>query len=201
MIGPCSQEGVPATVSAFDAQPAASGNIPSRAVARGDDSVNQCFSNEQQVMNIITLRVFQNLDPSTDEGINGFVKHIENIRRAFIVDFDKGSLVLTVKCNSLEILKGLWEDYSTGRLGELAQQFLVTEEILEELGLAEVKIKTTILEEDYRACQKYLIKISGMICFSPVLKSLYVQKVFTQFGCSKKLMKKPTPGPYLGFSV
>ena len=80
------------------------------------------------------------------------------------MDFDKGSLVLTVKCNSLAILEGLWEDYSAGRLSDLAQTFLVTEEILQELGLVEVKLKTTILEEDYRACQKYLIKISGKIC-------------------------------------
>ncbi len=170
MTGPCSQEGVPATVSFTDAQPTASGDIPSRAVARGGSVVNQCFPKEQQVMNVIALRIFQNRDPSTDEEINGFVQHIENIRRALIVDIDHGSLVLKVKCNSLQILEGLWEDYSTGHLGELAQTFLVTEEILEELGLVEVKLKTTILKEDYHACQKYLIKISGKICFSPLLE-------------------------------
>ena len=118
-------------------------------------------------MNLITLTLFRRLEPSTDEEVNGFVQHIQNIRKAFIVNVNRGSLVLTVKCDSLEILKELWEDYSKGLLDELAQKFLVTEEILEEFGLVELKLKTTILEEDYLACQKYLIKISGKTCFSP----------------------------------
>ena len=121
---------------------------------------------EQEVMNLITLTLFRRLEPSTDEEVNGFVQHIQNIRRAFIVDVNRSSLVLTVKCNALEILEGLWEDYCTGRLGELAQKFLVTEKILEEFGLVQIKLKTTILEEDYLACQKYLLKISGKNCLS-----------------------------------
>ena len=171
MTGPCSGDSVPATVTALEVQPTASGDLRSGVVATGDNSLNPCLPTEQQVMNVITLRMFQHLDPSTSEEINGFVQHIEDIRRAFIVDLDKGSLVLTVKCNSLEILEGLWKDFSTGFLGELAQKFLVTKKVLEELGLVELKLKTTILEEDFRACQKYLIKISGKICFSPFLKS------------------------------
>ena len=121
-------------------------------------------------MNLITSTLFRRLEPSTDEEVNGFVQHIQNIRKAFIVDVTRGSLVLTVKCNSLEILEGLWKDYCTGRLCELAQKFLVTEKILEEFGLVELKLKTIILEEDYLACQKYLIKISGKNCLSPERK-------------------------------
>ncbi len=92
MTGPCSRESVPTMVSALDAQANASGGMPSGAVARGDNSVNQCFPNEKQVTNIVTLR-------------------------------------------------------------------------LEELGLVEIKLKTTISKEDYRACQTHLVTISGKICF------------------------------------
>ena len=36
----------------------------------------------------------------------------------------------------------------------MAQKFLATEEILVEFGLAELKITTTINEEEYRACRE-----------------------------------------------
>ena len=168
IIATC-QERTQGLATALQVPLASSGDIPSRPAAKGDNSVNQPIPTKQEVMNMIVSQLFRHLDPSTSEEINRFVQHIEKIRKALIVDVNQGSLILTVKCNSLEILQGLWEDYSTGLLGELAQTFLVTKEILEELGLVEVKLKTTILEEDYRACQNILIKISGKICFSPVL--------------------------------
>ena len=147
-------------------QPTPSGDtIPSGPAVQGNKS--QCFLTEQHVLNVITLEMFHDLHPSTPEEINGFVQYIENIKRALIVNIDKGSLVLTVKCNSMEILEGLWKDYSTGLLGEMAQKFLVTDEILEKLGLVEVKLKTTISEDEYQECQNYLIKSSGKVCFSP----------------------------------
>ena len=121
-------------------------------------------------MNLIAETLFRHLDPSTSEEINIFVHHIEDVKRALIVGVDHGSLVLIVNCNSLEILEGLWEDYCTGLLSELAKKFLVTEKILEKFGFVEVKLKTTILEEDYLVCQKYLIKISGKNCLSPERK-------------------------------
>jgi len=37
----------------------------------------------------------------------------------------------------------------------------VTEELLKEIGLTEVKLTTTILEEDYRNCLEYLWSTGG----------------------------------------
>ena len=149
-----------------DGARAASGDIPAGPSANSTHSLTQTIPTEQQVMNVITLGMFQNLNPSTNEEINGFVHHIEAVKRALIVDIKKGSLVLTVKCSSLEVLEGLWEDYCSGHLSEIAQNFLVTEKVLEDLGLVELKLKTVISEEDYRACQKYLMKCAGNICFT-----------------------------------
>jgi len=39
----------------------------------------------------------------------------------------------------------------------MAQKCLVTEDILRECGLLEVKLTTTILEKDYRACREFFI--------------------------------------------
>jgi len=43
----------------------------------------------------------------------------------------------------------------------MVQKFLVTEEILPELGVIKVKLATTILKEDYRACGEYFLQHSG----------------------------------------
>ena len=69
-----------------------------------------------------------------------------------------GSLLIRVKCDSLLILERLWEDYSRGHLGEVVQRCFVTEEILTELNLAELKLETTISAEEYKACKMFLGK-------------------------------------------
>ena len=74
---------------------------------------------------------------------------------------DVGSLLITVECSSLQILQGLWEDYRSGHLNEIAQQMLVTAEVLEKLGLAEVRLKTFISEEEYENGKLILKDISG----------------------------------------
>ena len=87
---------------------------------------------------------------------------MKEVREVIIVGLRTGSLILILECSSLQILDELWEDYSTGHLCEMAQEYLVTEEILKEFGLAEVKLTTTIKEEEYRACRDLLSNIVGM---------------------------------------
>ena len=90
-----------------------------------------------------------------------FVSIISNIRQLLIVDNKRGSLIITVRCNSLQILEGLWEDYCAGHLQEVAQRYLVTKDILKELGVDELQLTVTINEEEYRACQKRLLRHEG----------------------------------------
>ena len=74
-----------------------------------------------------------------------------------------GSLVITVSCSSLQVLERLWDDYCSNHLNEVVQQTLVTAEVLKELGVSEVKLKTTISEEEYEACKEFLMQSSGKI--------------------------------------
>ena len=67
-----------------------------------------------------------------------------------------GSLLITVKCRSLQVLEDLWTDYTSGHLNEMVQKCLVTEDILNDLGLSELKLGTTIKENDYKACKQIL---------------------------------------------
>ena len=99
--------------------------------------------------------------PRTQEGLSDFLKYMEKVKNVLVVEKQLGSLIITVECSSLQILDGLWEDYCTGHLNEMAQKLLVTEEILREFGLLEVNLTTTILEEDYLACRQYFLHFQG----------------------------------------
>ena len=72
-----------------------------------------------------------------------------------------GSFLVRVTCSSLEILEGLWKDYCSGHLNEVVQETLVTTEVLETLGLSELKLKTIIFEEEYNACKEFFMQNSG----------------------------------------
>ena len=72
-----------------------------------------------------------------------------------------GSFVITVSCSSLEVLEALWNEYRTGRLNEVVQDTLVTEEVLEKLEFSEVKLRTIISEEDYLSYKEFLKNRSG----------------------------------------
>ena len=119
------------------------------------------FPTVQEVLNLAASKYLKTIDPSKPEDLNGFVYYLEKVRNTLIVDTQSGSLIITVECSSVEILDELWYDYCNGILNKMAQKFLVTDEVLKELGLTEVKLTTTILEEDYRACRKYLLQHSG----------------------------------------
>lgn len=112
-------------------------------------------------MSAVAWTVFQTIDPSNQEQRNDFLQYLREFRKLLIVGARLGSLIITVRCTSLQILDELWEDYCSGHLNEMAQIFLVTDEILKDLGLKEAKLTTTILEEDYRACRQYFLVWSG----------------------------------------
>jgi len=112
-------------------------------------------------LNLVAFKYLQTVDPSKPEDWNGFVYYMEKVRNVLIVDAQPGSLIITVKCTSLEILEELWNDYCTGRLNKMAQKFLVTADILMALGLTAVKLTTTILVEEYSACREYFLQRLG----------------------------------------
>ncbi len=122
---------------------------------------NDGLPSAQGVLSFIALKAFQPVDPSKPEELNGFLEYMEKVRKVLIVDTQSGSLIITVECSSLEILDELWDDYCTGHLNEMAQKFLVTEDILQEFNLTEVKLTTTIQEEEYRACREHFLQCSG----------------------------------------
>ena len=115
----------------------------------------------QQVLNRVAQLHLDIAPPTTLEGLSDFLRYMKEARNVLVVDKASGSLIITLECSSLEILDGLWQDYLTGHLNEMAQQLLVTEDILREFGLLEVKLKITILEVEYLACRKCFLDFQG----------------------------------------
>ena len=115
----------------------------------------------QDVLNSIASKCFEFVNPSRPEDLNGFLEYLEKVRKVLVIDATTGSLIVTVECSSLQILDELWQAYRRCDLDVMAQKFLVTEDMLEELGLVEVKLKTTIAKDEYNACREYFLKRVG----------------------------------------
>ena len=155
MIGqPQKSKGVIKEVSA--ASVTSSQSQMSNTTASLSENVGNGDIPSQQILNLIASKYLNNLNPSTPEDFNGFIRYMKEAREVLLVDYKLGSLIITVECGSLKILEELWQDYCTGNLGRVVQECLVTEDILKELGLSEIKLITTIDEKDYKDCQKYL---------------------------------------------
>ena len=110
---------------------------------------------EGEVLRLIATNYLQTTPPRSKADRDDFLAYLEKMR-VMITDVGVGSLLITVKCDSLEILERLWEDYSSSHLGKVVQRCFVTKEILTELSLAEIKLRTTISEEEYLACKMYM---------------------------------------------
>jgi len=111
----------------------------------------------EEVLRLIAFRYMEGTSPSSMDDFDRFKAYMEQMR-VIITGVGLGSLLITVKCDSLQILDRLWEDYSSGHLDEVVQRCFVTEELLVELSLAELKLKTTMSEEEYEACKEYFEK-------------------------------------------
>ena len=116
----------------------------------------------KEVLKAIVHKYAHSEEPFVLEGFRAFVDNLEKLNRLLVVGAHVDCLIVTVRCSSLQILDELWEDYHTGHLNEMAQKYLVTEEILKRFGLIELKLMTTIVEEEYRACRQYFLQWPGL---------------------------------------
>ena len=88
-------------------------------------------------------------------------RYLKNNLNALVEDIELGSLLITVKCSSLQILEGLWKVYKSGYLNQVVQETLVTHEVLEILGIDEVKRIVSISEQEYERGKQIFADNSG----------------------------------------
>ena len=88
----------------------------------------------------------------------------EFIEKAFevvVLFVQPGSLIITIQCPSLESLESLWNGYCSGYLNDIVERFLVTDELKRKLRIDNVRLKTTIEEQNYLVCKKVFMENSG----------------------------------------
>ena len=100
-------------------------------------------------------------DLSKETGLDMYYAYLSKALQLISVEFQKGSIKVTAKCRTLEILESLWADYCSGHLNAVAEECLITEEVKEELGMETIELTTTMLEEDYLACRLSLMESSS----------------------------------------
>ena len=93
------------------------------------------------------------------EDLKSFTDHIDNVYGVHLVTVGKGSVIIILDCPTLDSLEHLWNDYLAGHLDNLAERYLVTNEMKKKFDLETVSLKTTILEEDYLNCKEALMEL------------------------------------------
>ena len=93
------------------------------------------------------------------EDLKSFTDHIENVYLVNLVTVGKGSVIIILDCPTLDSLEHLWNDYLAGHLDNLAERYLVTNELKKKLNLETVCLKTTMVEEDYLNCKEALMEL------------------------------------------
>lgn len=126
------------------------------------------FTPGQDVLDLAMYKHLQTTDSSKPEDVNGFVYYLEHVRKVVIVDVQPGSLIITVECGSLQVLEELWHDYCTGFVSKMAQKYLLTKDVLNELGLSKVKFSTSIPMERYKACHDQLRAFDSGECLPSI---------------------------------
>ena len=122
----------------------------------------QRILNEELEQSVHKYRRHQDLSSLPFDGsVDRLSKYIEKIFEANVLMVKSGSLILTVQCPTLESLESLWNGYCSGYLNEIVERFLVTDELKRKLGMDNVRLKTTIEEENYLICKKAFMENSG----------------------------------------
>ncbi|CAH3173863.1 unnamed protein product [Porites lobata] len=96
-----------------------------------------------------------------DSSVARLTEFLKKAYEVAVMMVKSGSLIITVQCLTLESLESLWNGYCSGYLNDIVERFLVTDEIKRKLGMDDVRLKTTIEEENYLICKKAFLENSG----------------------------------------
>ena len=100
------------------------------------------------------------------DGLDAFVQNLRRSHNVLEHGFTKSGLEITMECSNLDSLEKLLNDHETGRLTEMAERYLVTEELKMVLWLETLRFETVFKEHSY-------LEILSKFHFSFIKKKLY----------------------------
>ncbi|XP_044175066.1 uncharacterized protein LOC122958338 [Acropora millepora] len=101
--------------------------------------------------------------------LKSFTGSLIKAYKVLLLNVCKGSIVVGLRCPTLESLEHLWSDYRSGDLDKLAERYLVTDEMKERLNQETIYLKTTIDDENYLNSKKALMELPSTCSRDPVL--------------------------------
>ena len=131
-----------------------------------------------------------NVIVSFKNSFNLFLHYLRSKLDVVVIHLDMGSLRITVGCRSLQILEELWHDYRSGHLNQIAQDTLITAEILETLELTKLTLKTFISEEQYKKGKQIFMDNSGKSKGSTTLSACIILSLYDLFFATSNIGRR-----------
>ena len=117
---------------------------------------------EEFEQSVHKYRSYQDLSSlPVDSSVARLTEYLKKSYEVAVMMVKPGSLIITVQCLTLKSLERLWNDYRSGDLNDIVERFLVTDELKRKLWMDNVRLKTTIEEENYLICKKAFMENSG----------------------------------------
>ena len=126
------------------------------------DANNTLEKEKKEAIKEMLTQLVQTCDKGSDHSrdwrhLKSFTGNLIETYEVLVLNVDKGSIVISLRCPTLESLEHLWSDYRSGDLDKLAERCLVTDDMKKKLKLETSYLKTTIGEENYLNCKKALM--------------------------------------------
>ncbi|XP_067020792.1 uncharacterized protein [Acropora muricata] len=110
-------------------------------------------------------------------GVGAFLEYLEVTYDVSCLTLNLGSLIIGLDCKTLKGLDKLWNDHVSGHLNKVAKKHLVYDEMIKNLNLRTINLKTTIDKKNYLNCRKILMELSRE---GDGTRSLFQQRVLDQ---------------------
>ena len=114
-------------------------------------------------INVMLTQIVQAYDEGSDHTrgwryyVKSFTSLLTKIYEVIVLDVCTGSIIVSLRCPTLESLEHLWSAYRSGDLDKLAERCLLTDEMKKQLNLETTYLTTNIDEENYLNCKKALM--------------------------------------------
>ena len=123
---------------------------------------NTLKEEEKEAIKEMLTQLVQTCDDQSRDWrcLKSFTGNLIETYEVLVLTVCKGSIVVSLRCPTLESLEHLWSDYRSGDLDKLAERYLVTDHMKKKLKLETSYLKTTIHEENYLNCKKAFMGLS-----------------------------------------